>query len=117
MPKRSRKNEEDENALAARIVRAATDEDGKREKNAAAVELGRRGGLKGGPAKAAKLSAKKRKAIARRRRRPCAGARRRASRRAPAPHVANSLYVMVRVGPRQLCTKSQPSRVKATFWV
>jgi hypothetical protein len=34
------------------------------EKNAAAVELGRRGGLKGGVARAAKLSAKKRKEIA-----------------------------------------------------
>lgn len=34
------------------------------EKNAAAVELGRRGGLKGGAARAAKLSPAKRKAIA-----------------------------------------------------
>jgi hypothetical protein len=35
-----------------------------REKNPAAVELGRLGGLKGGKARAKKLSAKKRKAIA-----------------------------------------------------
>lgn len=34
------------------------------EKNPAAVALGRMGGLKGGKARAAKLSAKKRKAIA-----------------------------------------------------
>jgi hypothetical protein len=36
----------------------------KREKLAAAVELGRLGGLKGGKARAAKLSAKRRKQIA-----------------------------------------------------
>ena len=35
-------------------------------KNPAAVELGRRGGLKGGKARAASLSAKKRKEIAKR---------------------------------------------------
>ncbi|HYA92188.1 MAG TPA: hypothetical protein VEK32_11900 [Thermodesulfobacteriota bacterium] len=34
------------------------------EKNPAAVALGRLGGLKGGPARAKKLSSKKRKAIA-----------------------------------------------------
>ena len=34
------------------------------KRNPAAVELGRRGGLKGGKARAAKLSAKKRAAIA-----------------------------------------------------
>jgi hypothetical protein len=38
--------------------------DEKPEKNPAAVALGRMGGLKGGKARAAKLSAKKRKAIA-----------------------------------------------------
>lgn len=36
------------------------------KKNPAAVALGRLGGLKGGPARAAKLSAKKRSAIAKR---------------------------------------------------
>jgi hypothetical protein len=35
------------------------------EKNPAAVELGRRGGLKGGPARAAKLSSEQRSASAR----------------------------------------------------
>jgi len=34
------------------------------EKDPIAVELGRRGGLKGGPARAAKLTAKRRTAIA-----------------------------------------------------
>ena len=68
MPKRSSKPR-DLNALAAAIVGEAIGE-GKPErqepeKNPAAVELGRRGGLKGGPARAAKLSAKKRSQIAR----------------------------------------------------
>jgi hypothetical protein len=52
MPERSRKKKPtDLNALAAAIVREATDEQPpegeKPEKNAAAVERGRRGGLKG----------------------------------------------------------------------
>jgi hypothetical protein len=37
----------------------------KAERSLAAAELGRRGGLKGGPARARKLSAKRRKQIAR----------------------------------------------------
>lgn len=60
MPKRSRKQEpEDINQIAARIVRESTeepdlsDEDARR---AAARALGRLGGLKGGPARAAKLT-------------------------------------------------------------
>jgi hypothetical protein len=58
----------DVNELAASIVEATTsgtpivDENGK---NAAAVALGRLGGLKGGPARAAKLSAKQRTESAR----------------------------------------------------
>jgi hypothetical protein len=67
MPQRSSKRPRDPNELAAEIVAEATGEKVKRqepEKNPAAVELGRRGGLKGGPARAAKLSAKKRSAIA-----------------------------------------------------
>lgn len=56
MPKRS---STDPNVLASRIVAAATD-----EKNPAAVALGRLGGLKGGKARAAKLSAARRSAIA-----------------------------------------------------
>lgn len=49
----------DLNQIALTVVGKAT-----REKNAAAVALGRLGGLKGGRARAAKLSAAKRKEIA-----------------------------------------------------
>ena len=52
---------EDPNQLAARIVRLATEQP---DKNPMAVELGRLGGLKGGKARAEKLSARKRRAIA-----------------------------------------------------
>ena len=63
MPKRSSKpsRDEDINETAFRVMREATG-----EKNPAAVALGRLGGLKGGPARAAKLSPAKRKAIAKR---------------------------------------------------
>jgi len=59
----------DMNQLAKAIVDIATreaDKDSKEEpvKNPAAVALGRLGGLKGGKARAAKLSPKKRSAIA-----------------------------------------------------
>jgi hypothetical protein len=62
MPKRSSKRSrpEDTNETAFRVMREATG-----EKNPAAVALGRLGGRKGGPARAAKLSAKKRQQIAR----------------------------------------------------
>ena len=62
MPKRSskRSRSEDVNETAFRVMREATG-----EKNPAAVALGRLGGKKGGPARAAKLSAKKRQQIAR----------------------------------------------------
>lgn len=64
MPKRSRKPEEpDLNELAARIVGEATGAPPP-TKNPAAVALGRLGGLKGGKARAEKLSQAKRKAIA-----------------------------------------------------
>jgi hypothetical protein len=61
-PKRS----SDPNLLARQIVEEAIGErvQEKPEKNPAAVALGRLGGLKGGKARAAKLSAKKRKEIA-----------------------------------------------------
>lgn len=80
MPKRSSKPKKrpdsdfDPNQLAAMIIQEATGEaasvlrehpeatDGK---DPAAVSLGRRGGLKGGPARAKKLSTAERKAIAR----------------------------------------------------
>jgi hypothetical protein len=50
------------NMLAARIVQLATDQP---NKNPLAVELGRMGGLKGGKARAEKLSSKRRREIAR----------------------------------------------------
>jgi len=72
MPKRSRKPR-DLNSLAASIVEQATDESApgrapepEPEQNAAAVALGRRGGLKGGKARAAKLTAEQRSESARR---------------------------------------------------
>ncbi len=62
MPKRSSKNPpRDLNVLAADIVAEAT---GDSEKNPAAVALGRLGGLKGGAARAKKLSKKRRSEIA-----------------------------------------------------
>ena len=69
MPKRSSKKSTDINKLAKSIVDDATTEklfskavkDGK---NPAAVLLGRMGGLKGGKARAKKLSAEKRSEIA-----------------------------------------------------
>ncbi len=68
MPKRSRTpRQTDENARAFDVVKIATEEQDEtpRVKNAAAVALGRLGGLKGGKARAAKLSKKRRAEIAR----------------------------------------------------
>jgi hypothetical protein len=69
MPNRSSKpKKEDLNQTAHRVVAEATGEIGKpkpeREKNPAAVALGRMGGLKGGKARAAKLSKEQRSQIA-----------------------------------------------------
>jgi hypothetical protein len=72
MPKRSSKpkaEEADVSQIAHRILREATGEAEKTgpeapEKNPAAVSLGRLGGLKGGKARAAKLSKRKRADIA-----------------------------------------------------
>jgi hypothetical protein len=66
MPKRSRK---DVNVLASHIVEQATGEPIKQspkdtKKNPAAVALGRLGGLKGGKARASKLTPEQRKEIA-----------------------------------------------------
>jgi hypothetical protein len=69
MPKRSSKKAEDANEAAARVVGhiiAAHDEPAPpAKKNPAAVALGRLGGMKGGKARAAKLSAEQRVEIAR----------------------------------------------------
>lgn len=68
MPDRSRKRPTDLNALAASIVADATGEDHDERaddgKDPAAVALGRRGGLKGGKARAAKLTPERRSEIA-----------------------------------------------------
>jgi hypothetical protein len=69
MPKRSsirKKHPNDVNELAYQIVRDLTSEESSPEKpkNPAAVALGRLGGLKGGKARAEKLSPKRRKEIA-----------------------------------------------------
>lgn len=70
MPDRSRKKRPaDLNSLAASIVGDAVDEDKSEPsddgKDPAAVALGRKGGLKGGKARAAKLSPEQRSEIAR----------------------------------------------------
>ena len=72
MPKHSRTKPraEDVNEAAFRIVQEATrdrdsDETEKPAKNPAAVALGRLGGLKGGPARKARLSSQRRREIAR----------------------------------------------------
>lgn len=63
MAKKRSARAQDENQLAASIVAQAV-ADGEDDKNPAAVALGRLGGLKGGNARAAKLSAKRRSDIA-----------------------------------------------------
>ena len=66
--KKKKKLSTDVNILASHIVAEATGEptikEPIKEKNPAAVALGRLGGLKGGKARAEKLSVKKRKEIA-----------------------------------------------------
>lgn len=78
MPKRSSKRQKDTQELARHILdtvvpdaepapethAAQEPEPPKQEKNPAAVALGKLGGKKGGPARAAKLTAEQRKEIA-----------------------------------------------------
>jgi len=70
MPDRSKKRPRDPNQLAYQVMLEATGQAPKfqppaeRPKNPAAVALGRLGGLKGGHARAAKLSRRKRSQIA-----------------------------------------------------
>lgn len=67
MPDRSRKRPRDLNALAKSIVDEATSDEPRaegHEKDPAAVSLGRRGGLKGGKARAESLTAARRSEIA-----------------------------------------------------
>ncbi len=63
MPNRSSNSDPDINQIAANIVRQLSGEP-LQGRNPAAVALGRLGGLKGGPARAKKLSKSKRKKIA-----------------------------------------------------
>ncbi len=71
MPKRSSRNKqgpEDANEAAFRVMQQATGEappEPPAEKNPAAVALGRLGGMKGGKARAAKLTPEQRSEIAR----------------------------------------------------
>ncbi len=71
MPKRSRKppRQKDTNELARQVVDAIPPRNAAKKpakkKDPAAVALGRRGGLKGGPARAAKMTAEERAESAR----------------------------------------------------
>ena len=69
MPDRSRNRPRDVNSLARQIVDEATGEAAKLDpdegKDPAAVALGRRGGLKGGKARAAKMTPEERSEAAR----------------------------------------------------
>lgn len=69
MPERSRNRPTDLNELARQLVDEATGDAPKYDpdagKDPAAVALGRKGGLKGGKARAAKLTAQQRSDIAR----------------------------------------------------
>ena len=67
MPKRSRKRDENQTAYDAvqRVIELSEGAAGRAEKNPAAVALGRKGGLKGGRARAAKLSKEQLSASAR----------------------------------------------------
>jgi hypothetical protein len=66
MPKRSSSKQGDANQIAASVVAKATGDAKKpHKKNPAAVALGRRGGLKGGKARAASLTPEQRSEIAR----------------------------------------------------
>lgn len=67
MPERSsRRKNLDADQLAADIVASATGQPRKRRKDPAAVALGRKGGLKGGRARADSLSPEERSEIAKR---------------------------------------------------
>ena len=65
MPKRSRKEMADPNLSAARVLKEVLRYGDVHRKDPLAVELGRRGGLKGGQARAAKMTKKQRTESAR----------------------------------------------------
>lgn len=65
MPKRSRKPPADENKAAKNVLDTIAKLTGEGDgKDPAAVSLGRRGGLKGGPARKASMTPEQRKAAA-----------------------------------------------------
>ena len=69
MPKRSstaKSRDENQTAFDAvqRVIQLTEASEERHEKNPAAVALGRRGGLKGGPARSERLSASRRREIA-----------------------------------------------------
>ena len=64
MPKRSSNKKRDVNILASQIVEEATSKPEDSTKNPNAVALGRLGGLKGGKARASKLTPEQRREIA-----------------------------------------------------
>jgi hypothetical protein len=67
MPKRSSKPPADENRAAKSVIDQIdqlTSDQPEQVKNPAAVELGRRGGLKGGKARAAAMTPEQRKEVA-----------------------------------------------------
>ncbi len=67
--KKTKKRPKDPNELAAEIVRLSTEEEKEAEVDAVKAylaKIGRKGGLKGGAARAKKLSKKKKKEIAKR---------------------------------------------------
>jgi hypothetical protein len=70
MPDRSRKRPSDPNEMAKQLVDEATGQveqfDPDASKDPAAVALGRKGGLKGGKARAEKMTAEERREAARR---------------------------------------------------
>jgi hypothetical protein len=86
MPERSSKRPRDPNQLGKLIVDlatgAASEPDPNAGKDPAAVSLGRRGGLKGRPARAAKLSVSERREQARK------AARARWAKRTPPPEAS-----------------------------
>jgi hypothetical protein len=65
MPKRSRKEISDPNVSAAQVLKQMFKDAESEGKDPMAVALGRRGGLRGGPARAAKLSSAERRESAR----------------------------------------------------
>jgi hypothetical protein len=65
MPKRSRKTKTDPNVAAFKVLQSVIKSGEADGKDPIAVAMGRRGGLKGGPARAEKMTAEQRRDSAR----------------------------------------------------